>query len=80
MELQQFGKPKINANFIQKLHDETGLNVNVISGQEEARLIWLGVSSGIDIGEEKAIFIDLGGGSTEIAIGNQHECFYCEQS
>ena len=39
-------------------------------------MIWLGVSSGIDIGEEKAIFIDLGGGSTEIAIGNQHECFY----
>ena len=62
--------------FLQKLHDETGLNVNVISGQEEARLIWLGVSSGIDIGDQKAIFIDLGGGSTEIAIGNQHECFY----
>ena len=64
--------------FLQKLHEETGLNVNVISGEEEARLIWLGVSSGIDIGEEKAIFIDLGGGSTEIAIGNQHECFYMD--
>src|SRR5208283_3334941 len=64
------------AYFLQKLFSETGLKVNVISGQEEARLIWLGVSSGIDIGEEKAIFIDLGGGSTEIAIGNQHECFY----
>ena len=62
--------------FLQKLHDKTGLNVNVISGQEEARLIWLGVSSGIDIGDQKAIFIDLGGGSTEIAIGNQHEYFY----
>ena len=48
----------------------------MISGEEEARLICLGVSSGIDIGEEKAIFIDLGGGSTEIAIGNQHKCFY----
>ncbi len=63
-------------DFLQKLLRETGLNVHVITGQEEARLIWLGVSSGIDIGEEKAIFIDLGGGSTEIAIGNQHECFY----
>ena len=62
--------------FIQKLHENTGLNVNVISGQEEARLIWLGVSSGIDIGDQKAIFIDLGGGSTEIAIGNQHQYFY----
>jgi exopolyphosphatase/guanosine-5'-triphosphate,3'-diphosphate pyrophosphatase len=64
------------SDFLQKLFSETGLNVHVISGEEEARLICLGVSSGIDIGEEKAIFIDLGGGSTEIAIGNQHECFY----
>ena len=47
-------------NFLQKLLDETGLKVTVISGEEEARLIWLGVSSGINIGEEKAIFIDLG--------------------
>src|ERR1035437_5719039 len=62
--------------FLQDLHEKTGLNVNVISGEEEARLIWLGVSSGIDIGDQKAIFIDLGGGSTEIAIGNQHEYFY----
>ena len=61
--------------FLEKLHNETGLNVNVISGQEEARLICVGVANGVDIGEEKAIFIDLGGGSTEIAIGNQHECF-----
>ncbi len=62
--------------FLEKIRAETGLDVKVISGQEEARLIWQGVSSGIDIGDQKAIFIDLGGGSTEIAIGNQHECFY----
>ena len=62
--------------FLQKLRDETGLTVKVISGEEEARLICLGVASGIDIGEEKAIFIDLGGGSTEICIGNQYQCFY----
>jgi len=61
--------------FLDNLHNETGLNVKVISGQEEARLICKGVASGIDIGEEKAIFIDLGGGSVEIAIGDQHECF-----
>lgn len=64
------------SDFLQKLLKETGLNVHVISGEEEARLICLGVSSGVDIGEEKVIFIDLGGGSTEIAIGNQHKCFY----
>jgi exopolyphosphatase/guanosine-5'-triphosphate,3'-diphosphate pyrophosphatase len=62
--------------FLQRLNEETGLDVKVITGEEEARLICKGVSSGIDIGDEKAIFVDLGGGSTEIAIGNQHECFY----
>ena len=62
--------------FLQKLHDATGLKVKVISGEEEARLICLGVSSGVNIGDEKAIFIDLGGGSTEICIGDQYQCYY----
>ncbi len=62
--------------FLQRLKKRAGLDVKVISGQEEARLIWMGVSSGINIGDKKAIFIDLGGGSTEIVIGNQHESFY----
>ncbi len=67
---------KNQTEFLKKLFDETGLKVNVISGEEEARLICLGVSSGIDIGEEKVVFMDLGGGSTEICIGNQFDCFY----
>lgn len=64
------------SEFLQNLFTKTGLNVHVITGKEEARLIYLGVASGIDIGEEKAIFIDLGGGSTEVAIGNQYKLFY----
>ncbi len=67
---------KNQTEFLQKLYTETGLKAKVISGEEEAHLICKGVSSGINIGDEKAIFIDLGGGSTEIAIGNQHDCFY----
>ncbi len=62
--------------FLDRLFKETGLNVQVISGEEEARLIYMGVLSGIDIGEEKAMFIDLGGGSTEIAIGDQYQLYY----
>ncbi len=67
---------KNQQEFLSKLQRETGLKVDVISGEDEARLICRGVSSGIDIGDQKALFIDLGGGSTEIAIGDQHECFY----
>lgn len=57
--------------FLSRLHDEAGLQVKIIPGKEEARLIYLGVSSGAHIGDDTTVFIDLGGGSTEIAIGNQ---------
>ena len=67
---------KNQSAFLQRLFKETGLKVHVISGEEEARLIYLGVSSGINIGEEKAVFIDLGGGSTEVVIGNQNQCCF----
>jgi exopolyphosphatase / guanosine-5'-triphosphate,3'-diphosphate pyrophosphatase len=62
--------------FLQRLKHATGIEVRVISGQEEARLIYLGVASGVDIGDRQALFIDIGGGSTETAVGNQNEYFY----
>jgi exopolyphosphatase / guanosine-5'-triphosphate,3'-diphosphate pyrophosphatase len=67
---------KNKSTFLERLSSETGINVQVISGEEEARLIYMGVLSGVDIGEEKAIFLDLGGGSTEIAIGDQYQLYY----
>ena len=64
--------------FLKRILSETGLNVHIISGLEEARLVYCGVSSEVDLGEENAVFIDLGGGSTEIAIGNQNDILYLE--
>ena len=58
--------------FLEELR-KTGLNVKVISGKEEARLTYLGISSGVHIGPKKTIFIDIGGGSTEIVIGDQFQ-------
>jgi exopolyphosphatase/guanosine-5'-triphosphate,3'-diphosphate pyrophosphatase len=60
------------------LRQEAQLDVRVISGQEEARLIYLGVASGIHIGDRQAFFIDIGGGSTEIAVGTDRTYQYLE--
>lgn len=56
-----------------RVEEQTGIRINIISGSEEARLIWLGISSGVDLKGENALFIDIGGGSTEIIIGTQYE-------
>jgi exopolyphosphatase/guanosine-5'-triphosphate,3'-diphosphate pyrophosphatase len=60
------------------LRQEALIDVRVISGQEEARLIYLGVSSGIHIEDRQVFFIDIGGGSTEIAVGGDRTYQYLE--
>jgi exopolyphosphatase/guanosine-5'-triphosphate,3'-diphosphate pyrophosphatase len=62
--------------FLRRLRQESGLEVRVVSGMEEARLTYLGVSSGVHLGEKTALFVDIGGGSTEIAVGNQQQYLF----
>ncbi len=57
--------------FIQQLKDSTGLDVRAISGLEEARLIYLGVASGLDLENRQALFVDIGGGSTKLIVGDR---------
>ena len=60
--------------FVDRVRDLSDLDVRVISGQEEARLIYLGVSSGVDIpAGQRALFMDIGGGSTELIVGDGQE-------
>ena len=59
--------------FLQKVEDELGLSVDLISGQEEARRIYLGVLSGMEFNNQPHIIIDIGGGSTELILGDGHE-------
>lgn len=64
--------------FLHRLKEEAGIDVHVVSGKEEARLIYLGVSSGMNIGDREALFIDIGGGSTEVIVGDQHQYRYLD--
>ena len=57
--------------FVKRVRGLADLDVRIISGQEEARLIYLGVVSGVDLPPgERALFMDIGGGSTELIVGD----------
>jgi exopolyphosphatase / guanosine-5'-triphosphate,3'-diphosphate pyrophosphatase len=60
-------------DFLQRVEIELGLCANLISGQEEARRIYLGVLSGMEFNNQPHVIIDIGGGSTEIILGDSHE-------
>jgi exopolyphosphatase / guanosine-5'-triphosphate,3'-diphosphate pyrophosphatase len=59
------------AEFVQLVKETAGFDLHVVSGKEEARLIYLGVSRGIKLDSAKTLFIDIGGGSTETIVGDQ---------
>jgi len=57
-------------DLVNKFKDIIGYDVNVISGQKEAELIYLGVNCALNIGEQNALIMDIGGGSVEFIICN----------
>ena len=59
--------------FLRRAREEAGVDVEVISGFEEARLIHLGVLQAVPIYDRRSLVIDIGGGSTEILVGEQGE-------
>jgi len=58
-------------DFLTAAFNETGIVINIVSGYEEARLIYLGVLQSLDIYNKKILLIDIGGGSTEFLIGEK---------
>lgn len=68
-----------NAPQFQQLAEAAlGHPIDVISGHEEARLIYLGVSHGLEDEFDLRLVIDIGGGSTELILGRRFEPLYME--
>lgn len=67
---------KNSEEVIGKIKTLTGIDVTVITGEQEAMLIYYGVRAALDLGEERSLIIDIGGGSVEFIIGNKHEVFW----
>lgn len=58
--------------FIEAVARQTGLTVRVVTGPEEARLIYLGVRHSMDLAQRPTLVVDVGGGSVELIIGNRN--------
>lgn len=57
------------ARFLERAELALGHPIDVISGREEARLVYLGVAHGLAAGIERRLVVDIGGGSTELIVG-----------
>jgi exopolyphosphatase / guanosine-5'-triphosphate,3'-diphosphate pyrophosphatase len=53
------------AELVQRLKDEAGLNIEIISAEEEGRLVWLSASS-LTKDMPASVVVDVGGGSVEV--------------
>lgn len=62
--------------FCEEIFQRTGILIKVISGEEEAGLIYEGVKLGTPIGNDTSLIIDIGGGSVEFIICNQDRIFW----
>jgi len=55
--------------FLREARETLGFPIEVIAGREEARLIYLGVAHALPPTENKRLVVDIGGGSTELIVG-----------
>ena len=62
-------KARNGSGFLEKAEQALGYPIEVVSGREEARLIYSGVSQSVSPTEGRRLVVDIGGGSTEIVVG-----------
>ena len=59
--------------FLERARDALGFPIEIVSGMEEARLIYSGVAHNLPNELGRRLVVDIGGGSTEIIIGERYE-------
>ena len=60
----------------ERIRTETGIEVKVITGDEEAGLIWEGIRAAMDIGKDPGLIVDIGGGSVEFILATSERIFW----
>jgi exopolyphosphatase/guanosine-5'-triphosphate,3'-diphosphate pyrophosphatase len=59
-------------DFILRARRELGINIRVVSAKDEARLIYLGVRHAVDLTGGPHLIVDIGGGSVEFIVADEH--------
>jgi len=70
---QTFRRMKNANSFLMIAETALGCSIDIIAGREEARLIYIGVTEGVSGHDGRRLVIDIGGGSTELIIGEGRE-------
>uniref|UniRef100_UPI0040481202 Ppx/GppA phosphatase family protein n=1 Tax=Algoriphagus sp. TaxID=1872435 RepID=UPI0040481202 len=63
-------------DFVNRVREQLGIQIHVISGDEEAQLIYEGIHFSGALDERTTLMMDIGGGSVEFIIGNAQEAFW----
>lgn len=66
-------KARNSRSFVRRAEKALGHRIEIISGREEARLIYLGVSHSLEDDLDSRLVVDIGGGSTEIILGRRFQ-------
>jgi exopolyphosphatase/guanosine-5'-triphosphate,3'-diphosphate pyrophosphatase len=75
---QTLREAKNRDEFLQKAQAILGFTIEVVSGHEEARLIYQGVSRLLPQSDEKRLVVDIGGRSTEMILGQGYQANHME--
>jgi exopolyphosphatase / guanosine-5'-triphosphate,3'-diphosphate pyrophosphatase len=73
-----FRNAQNKAEVLEEIKNKTGFDVQIISGEEEAHLIYEGVKKSVQFDETNGLIMDIGGGSVEFIICNENELLWKE--
>jgi exopolyphosphatase/guanosine-5'-triphosphate,3'-diphosphate pyrophosphatase len=59
--------------FVEAVRERAGIEVKIISGDEEARLAYVAVTSELQLGDSSLVLFDTGGGSSQFTFGHGRE-------
>jgi exopolyphosphatase/guanosine-5'-triphosphate,3'-diphosphate pyrophosphatase len=62
------------AEFLAAAREAAGITPRIIPATQEGRLIYLGIRSALELGEEPCVIVDIGGGSMQLVLANRVRC------